>query len=92
MKKKKPKKSLCFGCNYAIILDGKIAFCNILMRKVSYKSCTAYERNWQINDIVRRKRRRKKGIKNLVKAYINIKLLWESDKGIMLLRHYPFLF
>lgn len=62
MKNKKNSKSLCFGCNYAIILDAKIAFCNILMRDVSYKSCTAFERNWQINDIVPEKtKERKKG-------------------------------
>ncbi len=52
MKSTKTKKSMCLGCNYAIILDSKIAFCNILMRNASYKSCTAFERNWQINDIV----------------------------------------
>ena len=62
MKNKKTKKSICFGCNYAIILDGKIAFCNILMRNVTYLSCTAFERNWQINDIVPEKtKERKKG-------------------------------
>ncbi len=52
MPSKKTKKSICFECNYSIILDGKIAFCNILMRNVSYKTCTAFERNWQINDII----------------------------------------
>ncbi|MEK6634987.1 MAG: hypothetical protein AABY38_01410 [Planctomycetota bacterium] len=60
MKTKKSKKSICFGCNYAIILDSKIAFCNILMRNVSYKSCTAFERNWQINDIVSEKTKERK--------------------------------
>lgn len=60
--KKNNKKSICLGCNYAIILDAKIAFCNILMRDASYKSCTAFERNWQINDIVPEKtKERKKG-------------------------------
>jgi len=48
MKNKTSKRNICLGCNYAIILDGKIAFCNVLMRDVSYKSCTAFERNWQI--------------------------------------------
>lgn len=60
MRTKKSKKSICFGCNYAIILDGKIAFCNILMRNVSYNSCTAFERNWQINDIVSEKTKERK--------------------------------
>ncbi|GAN33840.1 MAG: hypothetical protein DYG83_14435 [Candidatus Brocadia sp. AMX2] len=60
--KKTNKKSICFGCNYAIVLDGKDVFCNILMRDVAYKSCTAFERNWQINDIVPEKtKERKKG-------------------------------
>jgi hypothetical protein len=51
MKSKKTRKTICLECNYAIILDGKTAFCNILMRNASHKSCTAFERNWQINDI-----------------------------------------
>ncbi|HJW85401.1 MAG: hypothetical protein AAB243_04355 [Planctomycetota bacterium] len=60
MKNTKKQKSLCFECNYAIILDGKIAFCNVLMQNVSYKSCTAFERNWQINDIVPEKPKERK--------------------------------
>ncbi|OHB97042.1 MAG: hypothetical protein A2Z57_14590 [Planctomycetes bacterium RIFCSPHIGHO2_12_39_6] len=63
MKNKTSKRNICLGCNYAIILDGKIAFCNVLMRDVSYKSCTAFERNWQINDIIAEKtKERKKGL------------------------------
>lgn len=63
MKSQKAKKSICFGCNYAIILDRKIAFCNILVRDVSYNSCTAFEKNWEINDIVppEKTKERKKG-------------------------------
>jgi hypothetical protein len=60
MKNKKNKKSICFGCNYAIVLDSKIVFCNILMRDVDYKSCTAFERNWQIDDIVPEKTKERK--------------------------------
>jgi len=60
MKNTKKQKSLCMECNYAIILDGKIAFCNVLMRNVSYKSCTAFERNWHINDIVPEKPKERK--------------------------------
>lgn len=60
MKNKTSKRNICLGCNYAIILDDKIAFCNVLMRDVSYKSCTAFERNWQINDIVAEKNKERK--------------------------------
>ncbi|MDN3514540.1 MAG: hypothetical protein NG747_09080 [Candidatus Brocadia sp.] len=60
MKKTKNKKSICFECNYAIVLDGKIVFCNVLMRDVAYRSCTAFERNWQINDIVPEKTKERK--------------------------------
>lgn len=63
MKNRKTRKSICFGCNYAIVLDGKDVFCNILMRDVNYRSCTAFERNWQIDDIVpEKKKERKKGL------------------------------